>query len=80
LRLTCNQKRLRMKYMRCRVVMKRKVVKAVAGMPKSEQKRLALLVDDLAEAGPGRHSSRPSILHHLFIPLRTTAETYWNHL
>jgi len=38
--------------MKYRVIMKRKVVKAVARMPKSEQKRLALLVDDLTEAGP----------------------------
>ena len=38
--------------MKYRVVMKRKVVKAVARMPKREQKRLALLVDDLSEIGP----------------------------
>ena len=41
--------------MKYRVIMKRKVVKAVGRMPKSEQKRLALLVDDLTEAGPVQH-------------------------
>lgn len=38
--------------MNYRVTLKRKVLKTVAKMPKGEQNKLTLLVDDLAETGP----------------------------
>ena len=40
--------------MKYRVTMKRKVLKAVSRLPKNEQKRLALLVDDLTEDDPAQ--------------------------
>ena len=41
-----------MEYMKYRVTMRRKVVKAVSRLPENERKRLALLVDDLTDEGP----------------------------
>lgn len=38
--------------MKYRVTMKKKVLKTASKLPKSEQSKLALLVDDLKESGP----------------------------
>jgi len=40
--------------MNYRVTMKRKVLQAIGKMPRAEQKKLALLVDDLSDHGPAQ--------------------------